>query len=409
MKVLIDQQFHLGHHYQYLGYLLPALVGIGQEVIVATTSEGRASKEFGAFLAPQEASVRFEPVLPAASPWLPMGERWRVHNDLRQAVRTLRPDYILMPSGDAQATAMSLFRMAGLGTVPGRVPCEVGIHFGSGLSHGPLKTRIRDEVNLLNLGLAGLRRIHLVNFLFYERARASAFGSRFTLMPHPVAVNPRLTKTESRRLLGLPEDGRYVGLAASIDSRKAIAEFLSAFRAVGHSDERLLLAGWINDTHWNAINGAFGDLVRSGRLQLLRRFLTQQEFQAALSALDVVCTPYPGFAGLSSTLLEGVAAGRPVLAHDYGWSAAAVRRFGLGWTCNVLDAGDFARALRRALDESDAYRPPEAVDRLLAFHSPENFVAHWTAGVLDAAQCPPRPVKTWEWVTDGLPSFRTSP
>ena len=51
---------------------------------------------------------------------------------------------------------------------------------------------------------------------------------------------------------------------ASIDSRKAIGQFLAAFRAASHSaSERLLLAGWISDPHLRTIRESYQDLVDS--------------------------------------------------------------------------------------------------------------------------------------------------
>jgi glycosyltransferase involved in cell wall biosynthesis len=210
-----------------------------------------------------------------------------------------------------------------------------------------------------------------------------------------------MEKAAGRRLLGIPEDGRYIGLAASIDSRKAVLELLTAFRAVAGPGERALLAGDINNTHWNTITKQFGDLVANGRLCVIRRFLSQTEYQAALAALDVVCTPYPRFGGLSSTLLEGVAAGRPILADNFGWSAEVVRRFRLGWTCDVLDQEQFNRAVRTALDEAGNYRRSDEAARLLAFHTAQNFSDHWLAGIDRALGRPVRSVKTWEWVSGG--------
>ncbi len=400
MRVLIDQQFHPGHHYQYLAKLLPVLVTVVDDVVVAVTKEGLASPEFQAFLAPLARSVRFEPILPYANPGVPLGERWRVHRDLREAVRQIEPDYVLIPSGDAQWTAMPLFRFAGLAAIPGRIPCEVGIHFGFG-SVGPrVKDRLRDVFNRVNLSATGLRRIHVVNHLYYERLRKLGWGENLTLMPHPVAANPRPSKEASRRRLDVPVEGQYIGLAASIDSRKAIAEFLAAFRAANVPNARLLLAGWMNNTHQRTIEEGYGDLLREGRLVLRKGFLEPDVFQTVLTALDVVCTPYPRFEGLSSTLLEGVAAGRPVLTDAFGWSETMVRRFGLGASCDVLNHAAFTRAIRTALEQSGEYRESEAVRRLLAFHTPENFALGWIQGIRKTLGQPADPIRSWDWVCE---------
>ena len=404
MKVLIDQQFHLGHHYQYLAHLLPALTQMVPEVVVAITAAGRASTEFSSFLTEFTQHVTFMPVLPEASPGVPLNERWRVHQDLREVVRRVRPDYVLIPSGDAQSTLMAPFHLSGLGSVPGRIPCEIGIHFGLGAAATSPKARLKDKAIQMNLALSGARRVHVVNFLFYEAAASSPlWRQRFNLMPHPVPDNPRLSKSESRRLLGLPEAGRYIGLAASIDSRKAIREFLEAFRAATtRADDRLLLAGFVNPTHMRTIDESFGDLIRADRLFVRNGFVSNETYQTVLTALDVVCTPYPVFAGLSSTLLEGLAAGRPVLANKAGWCEAVVDRFGVGWTCDVLDHADFTRAVREALDGSGAYVETEKARRLLAFHSPQNFASTWCNGIGQALGAAPSTVRSWTWACQSL-------
>jgi glycosyltransferase involved in cell wall biosynthesis len=403
MKVLIHQQFHLGHHYQFVQCLLPELAKVA-DVIVAVTPQGRQSIEFSTFLEPFSDRVRFDASVPEASPWLPLKERLQIHRDMRATVRRIRPDYVLMPSGDAQATAMGLYAVCGLGAVPRHVPCEVGIHLGTGnVADASAKTRLKDSLNRLSLAASGLKRVHLINLLFYEQARAS--GGRLArtavLMPSPTPANPCLSKVESRRRLNLPEEGRYMGLAASMDSRKAIPEWLAAFREVSRHNERVLLAGWMNASNLRVIEESFADLTTTGKLIVRNGFMDHATYQTVLTALDVVCTPYPRFAGLSATLLEGVAAGRPVLANAYGWSGAIVERFNLGWTCNVLDHGEFSTTIRRALDEADLPRDSEARRRLMSFNSPANFAASWTQGVCEALGAETPFVRSWEWVLEG--------
>jgi glycosyltransferase involved in cell wall biosynthesis len=145
------------------------------------------------------------------------------------------------------------------------------------------------------------------------------------------------------------------------------------------------------------------DLLNEGRLILLNRFVDQATYQDVITALDVVCTPYPRFNGLSSTLLEGVAAGRPILANAQGWSDAVVKRFGLGWTCDVLNHDAFTRAIRTAFDRCDEYTVTPAIERLLAFHAPENFGKIWVAGIRAARGLPSEQPLFWNWVEEALP------
>jgi glycosyltransferase involved in cell wall biosynthesis len=402
MRVLIDQQYHLGHHYHYIAHLLPTLVETAGEVIVAVTPQGLESEEFTNFLATFSPQVRFLPILPNAKPWLPLDERVRVHRALRDAVREQRPDYVLMPSGDAQATAMASYRGLLQGTLPDRVPCEAGIHLGTGASGSGVR-RALDVLNAINLACSGLRRVHVVNLLFLEFIRSLSRAGNFSLVPSPVSPNPGLSKLESRKRLGIPEDGAYIGIAGSLDTRKAIPELLAAFRAASQRrDERVLLAGWLHPSHRRQIDQAFGDLLTQEKLIFLPGFLTPATYQTALTAMDVICTPYPQFAGLSATLLEAVAASRPVLANASGWMREMVRRFSLGWTCDVLDHAAFTSAVRHALDHRDEVVANEATRRLLAFHSPANFGRTWVEGIRNArGQFDATPLR-WSWVEAAL-------
>jgi glycosyltransferase involved in cell wall biosynthesis len=401
MRVLVYEQFHPGHHYYYLHFLLPALLEITSDVVVAITREGRASAEFTDLLAPFTDRVAFEAILPYGHDRVIKNEKWALHRDLRDAVRRTRPDYVLAPSADSQTTAMGLFRMAGLGGLPGQRRGEAGFHLGRGVASRSLMQAGRDRLHELKLAASGWTRHHIVNLLFYEhlQARGGVLARKSSLLPHPVKANP-YSKAESRRLLGIPADGRVIGVAGLIDYRKAVAELLAAFRrSSDRPSDRVLLAGPLDRNHRQTIETSYKDLADSGRIIMLDRFMTSDQNQRALAAMDVVCTPYPGFVALSSVLLEGLAAGRPVLSNNLGWCEAIVKRFDAGWTCDLMNPEAFAQAIRTALDECESYRHTEATSRLLAFHAPENFAASFLKGLRSFANLPPSPeLRPWSWV-----------
>jgi glycosyltransferase involved in cell wall biosynthesis len=410
MRVLVYQQFHPGHHYAYLHHLLPPLVSLVDDVVVAITAEGLASREFATYLAPFTGRVRFDASLPSGHTRVLGNQRFRVYLDVRNAVRRLRPDHLLIPSGDPHTTVMGLFRLSGLGGMPRRCPAEIGIHFGRGDAATGARGRLKERLDQAKLSLAGWDRVHLVNLLFYEQVQRQGgpFARSCTLLPHPVPANPRLDRIESRRRLGLPESGRMLGVVGVIDSRKAVGELAAAFRAaaLGPSD-RLVLVGRIDRRHLEILDRDFGDLTAQNRIVVFDRFLEMEEYSAAFTALDVVCIPYPGFDGLSSVLLEAVSAGRPVLATDRGWSRALVRRFQLGWTCDVLDPVALTAAVRTAFETCESYLPSESTARLLTFHSPENFAESWLEGIRETMRLGPSPTfRPWSWVVDALPEDR---
>ena len=89
MRVLVYQQLHAGHCYHYLHYLLPELLQITDDVVVALSAEGIASSEFTDLLAPfreprhirRNAAVRLRPGHEARAMEAPHGPSCRGHAD----------------------------------------------------------------------------------------------------------------------------------------------------------------------------------------------------------------------------------------------------------------------------------------------------------------------------------------
>ncbi len=386
MKTLVVENRHIGHYYLYLHYILPCLADLVETVDVAITSEGRGSSEFQTYLAPLDDRVAFHPVLAPAHPT----DRLRLYLNLREAVSRFRPDYVLVPSGDAETSPMGLFRALGRGGLPREPLGEVGIHYGYGAKEASRKDQAKDWFYLVTQQLSSWKKIHFANLLFYERAKVwgGSLARRAELMPAPVPANARLSKPESRRLLGIPEDGRYIGIAAILDKRKAIDVLLAAFRTAARPFDRLLLAGCLDPSFARLVEHEYADLVRGEQLIVVNRFVDPSSFQTILSALDVVTTPFPGHWNRSLTLLHAIAAGRPVLSSNVGWMRTMIDRFGFGWTCDVLDPKILAATIREALDRCGDYRESEAIRRLLQFYSPENLVDHWLAGIRETLALP---------------------
>jgi glycosyltransferase involved in cell wall biosynthesis len=404
MRVLIYQQFHPGHHYRYLVPLIPALKKLGCDVTVAVTPEGRQSREFETFLSPFQDTVVLDSSLPSGLPRMVQGQHWQLHTDVRETVKRHRPDHVLIPSGDPHTGVMGLFRITGLGALPGHIPVEIGIHWGRGSEPLRPKERVKDWQQTLKLRVSGCRRLHLVNFLFFERLirRHDMAADRCVLMPQPVLANPRLSQHDSRVSLALPIDGRLLCLVGALDQRKAIPETIRAFRsALERPDDRLVIAGSLHREHLDFISNEAGDLITRDQLIVRDGFLSEPDYATYLTASDAVCLPYLGFTGLSAVLFEAIAAGRPVVGHSWDWSEALIKRFGLGWTCDVGHPVAYASCLRDVLSRCGNFVETPGIQRLLVFNSTENFAASWLeliASRIGAQGAFPR--RSWEWVME---------
>lgn len=404
MRVLVYEQWRSGHYFNYLQHLLPRLSELADEVVVAMTAEALVAREFEDRLGAcrRLRNLRFEGNVPYAHPALPLRERLSLLTNLRDAVRDAKPDYLLVPSADAQTLAMGALGHFGVRLLPAGLPSEATFHQGYGPAAANAKQFMKEAVYRAGFAGSGWTRLNFVNVLYYQYAlRHCRWAERARLVPDPVPAAPRMDRREARRRLGMPEDGRYCGLLGVLDGRKAVPELLAAFRAARlRSEDRLLLAGNLDADFRALIARDYGDLVKSGRVVVLDRFLSDEEMAQGYAALDLACVTYRNFPGLASLMLRAVAAERPVIAHDFGWCGAMVRRFGFGALTDIEDRDRFARDLADALENSAGYTESEETRRLLAFHDPDNFAETMLDGVRERTGKPPRaPLRTWQWVT----------
>jgi len=403
MRVLLHEPRHEGHFYRYLRYLAPTLRDAGLDVVVALSATGIESKEFQTHLG-DIGGVAFSPMLLGAAPRDLPADRFRTAWELRKVVLATRADYALIPSGDA--ICWGLGAAGAIGLRSRGFEAEIGIHHGLGAAQANAIDTFKDDVRRWLLRLGRFNRVHLVNTLFYEYLVQDKRmdPNRFTLMPDPIPPMVRRSLESSRRWLGLPEQGRYVGLVGSIDQRKAVGPMLRAFERIRQEGDGVLIAGKVDRIHRHVIDTHFQHLIDEGALFVHDGFLERSHFEHALSAVDIVCTPYPGFQHLSGMLLHALAAGRPVVAGHEGWTGAMIRRFEVGWSCDLLNSSELERTLRNALDESVNYRESLATKRLLEFHSPDNFANSWVSGIQSLLRLQERPQHSWSWVIDALPA-----
>jgi hypothetical protein len=408
MRVLVFEQWQGGHYFNYLEALVPRLLDLADEVVVTMTERAIETDRFKTQLGPIAAlpRVRFVGTVPLADPSLPARERLQLLRNLQAAVAETRPDYLMVPSADAQTLALGAVGLLGMNMLPRDLPSEATFHSGYGPAINNRKQAMKESVYRAAYAGSTWTHMNFVNFLYLEHAVQTrrSWVARAQLVADPVPEAPRLSRSAARRLLGIPEEGRYLGLLGELDQRKAIPELLAAFRAASFGEQdRLLLGGRLDPQFRQLIDTDYGDLVRAGRLVLIDRFLSDEELLGGFGALDLVCGTYRDFPGLASLMLKGVAAGRPLIAQDFGWSGALIKRFALGTTVACYDVPTFAAGLRTALESSADYVETEAIRRLLSFHHPGNFIAGMTERLRVMTSRPAlQAIKTWEWVLQGL-------
>jgi glycosyltransferase involved in cell wall biosynthesis len=408
MKVLLFEQWHGGHYANYMNCLVPEMARLSGQLFIAVNAAMRDSnRELERWRVLP--NVTLTPALHDVRPELSGADRYAATRNLIHCLRTLRPDFTLLPSADAQATGLAALNALGWNAAKRFGPIEGTMHYGYGYSAATASDRMKEWVYSRTFRCVPFTSVNFVSFAGYEYVAAKRLiePERLRFVGDPVPQPKRIGRAAARRLLGLEPGGRYLGLIGALDRRKAIPELLSAFRAAQLApDDRLLLGGRLDPAFASLVATKYGDLVRDGRIVLLDRFLSDRELESGYEALDVATIVYHRYPGLSSLALKAIAAGTPLVVQDFGWLRAIVRRFEIGVACDVADQSAFISALRAALERGRSDEPSESTRRLLCFHTEDNFVARMTTGLARAAGGLGRPLTEWDWVLDALPPQR---
>jgi glycosyltransferase involved in cell wall biosynthesis len=409
MRVAVYEPDSTGHHFAYLAHVMPALAELPCEPVLLTTAEAAASADFVHHLAPHANRLTVDTSLTVFAKKRALVPMWKQWTDMVRAVRQLEVDHLWVACGDGLVQLAGLDRLIGRRPLPASLESEVLVLRGGytyGASNLQKRIQARFSPYLIRIGPWGT--IHHLNpdDLAILQNAGGDMRARCRLMPDPVEPPVTATKTQARRELRIPEAGRYIGCTGMIDKRKGIDLLLGAFLLAARQldkNDRMLLAGPIAPEIRTLLDRQFADDLRQARVVLLDRPLSGREMNLALAALDVACTPYPTHIHAASIVIRAAAVGRPVLGSAIGWMRRTIDEFRLGRVCDVTDHERFAAAIVECLDAADSYVPTEASRRLAAFHSPCNFVAHWTARLRERLGLPPLDRIEWEWVTAALP------
>jgi glycosyltransferase involved in cell wall biosynthesis len=130
-----------------------------------------------------------------------------------------------------------------------------------------------------------------------------------------------------------------------MSERKGLQDAIDAWARLGDlPDARLVRAGVMAPGQADAM----ADLVRRGRAVLHEGYVPDDKLDLYLRACDWLLMPYRFHEGSSGLLSGAAAAGRPVIASDYGLIGTRVHSSELGLLYPHLSVDGLADAVRRA-------------------------------------------------------------
>jgi glycosyltransferase involved in cell wall biosynthesis len=162
---------------------------------------------------------------------------------------------------------------------------------------------------------------------FHSRAERSAFEAayrvrtRAAIVQHTdgVVVHASMSRAEARARLGLEVDGPLFVCAGFLQPDKGFDRAVRAFAAAGSSGRLVVLGSIRNATEENVRYAA--DLralaARSENVEMLERYVADEDFDAWVTAADVFVLPYSR-AWSSGALARAQRLGTPALVADAG-------------------------------------------------------------------------------------------
>jgi len=371
--ILIYEPKVSGHHLRYVRLFIEALRMPGRRIILATASDAPRTPEFATHIAPVLSEVDLAADLGPLPPGLVRSAIYKART-IRRLVRQYRPSHVYVPYGDAGLSqVMGVAARLGIWRPPPDTVMYTIIMRGGFAypSHGWLQ-RLYRRACLKSLEWAPWALVYLIDpipFQFLQQRR-NRLASRVRLLPDPVDAAPSMATTAARDALGIPPEGRYLGCCGHLDHRKGIDHLVRAFLQARLAEtDRLLLAGTMSDEVRDIVRGEGAAALSAGRIVLLDRYLSNEEFSAAMAAMDVVCAPYPSHIGSASIVIAAASLRRPVLGINNGWIASAVNQHQLGWT---FDMKQLSSAMTSALEAVPRWCPVPAA-QFAAMNTPERF------------------------------------
>ena len=403
MRVLIFEPDFGGHFLHFVRHMVLGLAELPVDLTVAMCSNAPGTTECNAHLADM-LGISGKATWDTTFAPLPNDRRKRYQaavERLREAVARHKPDRLYVPYTDGIGQVLGVRRTFGFPTVPRNITTE-GLSLRGSFCY-PRDSR--NDALRARLFWAAAKRarwdiFHLLDPVVFEHVQRHdpKLARRCRLMPDPADNAPVADRFAARRELGIPQDGRYIGVVGLIDLRKGSDLLIRAFaKAPLAATDRLLLAGRQDVEIRDLLaEEPYAGLVRSGRIQCINAMIPTPQMAVAIGASDLMATFYPRHIGSASIAIRAAAGHRPVLAGDYGWLGQIVPRFQLGWTTDVADANRLPKVIAETLDKASGYVSSPLTQRYVAFNSLPNFKAHWTAGVRAAMGLPPSP-ELMEW------------
>ena len=159
-------------------------------------------------------------------------------------------------------------------------------------------------------------------------------SARIRHLPDPVETYPSSSLTISlKQTLGIDPQRKVFLLFGVLDKRKGIYQILAGLKQLSESQQAqitLLLIGPLAEPKQRGAEIQATEHDTAVQIILQDRFVPDEQIQPYFEIADVVLALYQHHVGMSAIVVRAAAAGKPVLASDYGLMGELVKRYSLG-------------------------------------------------------------------------------
>ena len=386
MKVLVFENCRkpTGHRVPYARWIADAVASLGLQVVVAfpdaIQSSGPVETYFGD-CDPEISTCFFKAEVAGTS----FQQLTSLVDELSSVVDSVDPDYCLIPTGDSVAVSIGTKRLfRGRRQRLSQLPIDILLMRGEFVhKHVSIaKQVVKFAKWKLSCSYTWNRIGALDPLVWFSRKQCQP---RLELCPDPVPRRPGIEKIEGRKQLGIPLQGELIVSCGNQNQIKGVDLLVCAFdRLTDNTDRFLVLVGPMSQEVRDSIDSnEISDRTRK-QIIILDRFVTEEEFQSALLAADIVAVPYRETDRPSGIISRCVAWGIPIIASDHGWPLWACEQFDAGLACDTRCETAFAKGIETLLDTKEDFQQSDSAKLFAEFNTVENFQNFWTKGISEA-------------------------
>jgi glycosyltransferase involved in cell wall biosynthesis len=379
MNLLIFEPEISGHHPGYLRHLLHYWPKAETHLIFVVSPEF-AQRHLDVMQTPTQATVTWQPMTAQELRWYEQSKRsvvrhvwveWRLY--CRYA-KTMQADQGLIMYMDRFQLPLALRLVS---------PCPMsGIFFRPKFHYRQLNQRqptAKERLSALReqwlwrsaLRHPQLKTLFCLDPFAVEPLRALGGHTPVVHLPDPVEIYPQSAAavTTLRQTLGIDPARKILLLFGMIDRRKGIYQVLEAVQQLGGDHQAqltLLLVGPLAEVDKANVLAQIDTITQDSAVQIVvcDDFVPDTQIQAYFDIADLVLALYQRHVGMSAILVRAAAAGKPVLASDYGLMGELVQRHQLGFVVDSSDATAIATKVRHFFEQPtvSSFVPTAAVN-----------------------------------------------